>query len=201
MNSRPEDSPRESIDGSPCDAFEDSVQRCLDQRQSPLADERLVQHAQLCSRCHQRLQAWTQVQSYVTRSETGLDSVAGGTALHAPIGRTGGLSRRFGGLMTAAVVAGLTLTGWSYYRSHSADQSVADASMLGDARLMSVADGSDIHLAGDDLLFWWQGVQQRDWIQQTMPAVRSVREGVAPVGRSLRRAVTILATGSQGQTS
>jgi hypothetical protein len=52
-----------------------------------------------------------------------------------------------------------------------------------------------------DPALWWQSVQNRDWVGQTMPAVQSVRDGVAPIGRSLMRAVTILTTGGGEQTS
>jgi hypothetical protein len=48
---------------------------------------------------------------------------------------------------------------------------------------------------------WWRSVQDRDWVSQTMPAVQSVKQGVAPIGRSLMRAVTILTTGGYDQTS
>ncbi|MDA8745723.1 hypothetical protein N9N28_13905 [Rubripirellula amarantea] len=44
-------------------------------------------------------------------------------------------------------------------------------------------------------------VDAKHWIDQTMPAVESVREGVAPIGRSLRRAVKILAGGRGDRTS
>ena len=59
-----------------------------------------------------------------------------------------------------------------------------------------VQTGTDLDPAS-----WWRSVQDRDWVGQTMPAVRSVREGVAPLGRSLMRAVTILAIGGRDQTS
>ena len=52
-----------------------------------------------------------------------------------------------------------------------------------------------------DPVLWWQSVQDRDWVQETMPTVRSVRQGVAPLGRTLVRAVTILTIGGEGQTS
>lgn len=48
---------------------------------------------------------------------------------------------------------------------------------------------------------WWRSVQDRDWVGQTMPAVQSVKQGVAPIGRSLLRAVTILTTSGHDQTS
>jgi hypothetical protein len=52
-----------------------------------------------------------------------------------------------------------------------------------------------------DPALWWRSVQDRDWVGQTMPAVQSVKDGVAPIGRSLIRAVTILTMGGHNQTS
>jgi hypothetical protein len=74
-------------------------------------------------------------------------------------------------------------------------------------------DGADIDqaTAGSGLLAanqlnvdpvgWWRDVQDRDWVSQTMPTVRSMQEGVAPLGRTLMRAMTILTTGGRDQTS
>ena len=52
-----------------------------------------------------------------------------------------------------------------------------------------------------DALEWWASVRERDWMAETMPAVRSVQQGVAPLGRSLLQAVTVLTVGDPGQTS
>ncbi|EMI18124.1 hypothetical protein RMSM_04939 [Rhodopirellula maiorica SM1] len=48
---------------------------------------------------------------------------------------------------------------------------------------------------------WFHDVQQRDWLGQTIPTVESFRDGVAPIGRSLLRAVTILTTSGKDQPS
>jgi hypothetical protein len=52
-----------------------------------------------------------------------------------------------------------------------------------------------------DALEWWASVRERDWMAETMPVVRSVQRGVAPLGRSLLQAVTVLTVGDPGQTS
>ncbi|GAA5506677.1 hypothetical protein [Novipirellula caenicola] len=48
---------------------------------------------------------------------------------------------------------------------------------------------------------WFHSVQPQNWLGQTMPTVESFREGVAPIGRSLLRAVTILTTAGKDQPS
>ena len=52
-----------------------------------------------------------------------------------------------------------------------------------------------------DPVLWWHGLRQRDWVADTMPTVQTVRDSMAPLGRSLRRAFTLLATIPDGQTS
>ena len=52
-----------------------------------------------------------------------------------------------------------------------------------------------------DPAVWWQQLQSRDWIGQTMPTVQSVRAGVEPFGKPFKQAVSILTMGGQGQTS
>ena len=39
---------------------------------------------------------------------------------------------------------------------------------------------------------WWNAVAEERWIHQTLPAVDSVRVGVQPLGRTMRRAIAIL---------
>ena len=60
---------------------------------------------------------------------------------------------------------------------------------------------SSAYMMRTDPAAWFQDVQQRDWLGQTMPTVESFRDGVAPIGRSLLRAVTILTTSGHGRPS
>ena len=52
-----------------------------------------------------------------------------------------------------------------------------------------------------DATNFWQRVQERDWIQRTMPTVmptvQSIQDGVAPIGRSFVDVVRILTTGGR----
>ncbi len=47
----------------------------------------------------------------------------------------------------------------------------------------------------------WQQWRPDMWVGQTMPVVRSVRSSVAPVGRSLLKAMALLASDRAGETS
>ncbi len=69
---------------------------------------------------------------------------------------------------------------------------VALGSLLREDPKKIIVAETDSLLAQADPSGWWSQVRQRDWVGETMPAVRSVREGVAPLGRSLLQAVTIL---------
>ncbi|MDC0288799.1 hypothetical protein OAL01_05050 [Rubripirellula sp.] len=67
---------------------------------------------------------------------------------------------------------------------------------------VSASSGTLAQATGElDPVVWWRSVQDRDWVEETMPTVRSVRQGVAPLGRTLVRAVTILTIGGEGRTS
>jgi len=51
-----------------------------------------------------------------------------------------------------------------------------------------------------DLLAWTE-IDPSDWVGRTMPAVRSVRRSVAPVGRSFLKAVVLLTSATVGETT
>ena len=71
------------------------------------------------------------------------------------------------------------------------------------AKVQSVQEATQANaaIANVDPTAWWQQLQNRDWIGQTMPTVQSVRAGVEPFGKPFKQAVSILTMGGQGQTS
>ena len=64
-----------------------------------------------------------------------------------------------------------------------------------------VDTSASLIVADTDPTDWWRRVHGRDWFGETMPVVRSVGEGVAPLGRSLLQAVTILTIGGGDRTT
>ena len=156
-----------------CDEFAGRMQDRLDERLPLETDWRLQRHAKVCPNCRSQLQAWQRVATVVNPSAD----------------QKSRSRQALWGVMGLA--AALLLM--SVLRQQSTDSRPPVAPHA----VAQVGEGADA--AGMDPQIWWRDVQDRDWIAQTMPAVRSLREGVAPLGRSLLQAVTILTTGSGEQ--
>jgi hypothetical protein len=159
----------------------------LDRRLNLDGDPELVRHAKACDDCNKQLETWQSIESVI------VPAVDSPTNTHLePVAR--------GSLYPALAVAALLLIVFGVTESNSYD--VPDQVALTEMT-ESTGDSSgpaDIQ-ANLDALEWWASVRDRDWLAQTMPAVRSVQQGVAPLGRSLIQAVTILTVGDPGQTS
>lgn len=155
-----------------CDEFDDRLQQALDDRASPRSDPDLSRHADRCAACRHQLQAWERIAAVIP--------------VHPRVSRRRSrlVATLAAGILIAVVVRGFTST--------------EPANGTGD---LEIETPTDLAAAQVDPSGWWRQVQDRDWVAQTMPAVRSVREGVAPLGRSLLQAVTLLTTGSGDRTT
>jgi hypothetical protein len=169
-----------------CDEFARRMNAVLDCRRSPDADGPLRQHADACPSCGARLKAWRRITAVLP---VGRQPDAAETLAPPPARRPVAIS--------LAVLAAVIWFVAAIHGSRSASVGrVALESQRGEPHDTALAQGhGELNPA-----LWWRRVQDRDWIGQTMPAVDSVRQGVAPLGRSLRRAVTILTVGHE-QTS
>jgi hypothetical protein len=166
-----------------CDEFGRRMHQRLDDRWSLERDDELCRHARDCESCRSQFQAWCQVASIMPANSR-----------PAPID-----TPRKAHVRSVAAVAGLAaaILCMVTMGPHSQDAlppRVGSASVEHDPAVL-------VQTGELDPALWWQSVQNRDWVGQTMPAVQSVRDGVAPIGRSLMRAVTILTTGGGEQTS
>lgn len=181
-----------------CHDFHDLLQRRLDDRVRPETDRELVRHTQQCEDCRGQLDVWKKVSSLMTSSP---GNVVCRQPTTFPSKRLGGMA--IGGLAIGGVAVAVILLfsvprdagpASRFHSNRSEPRSAFDSS---DRQAMaSKPSNSKMELSG-----WWQQVQGRDWVGQTMPTVRSVREGVAPLGRTLMRAVTILTIGGRDQAS
>ena len=170
-----------------CDQFARRMHDCLDHRVSLDRDLDLSQHADQCESCRAQLDAWRQI---ATIMPGGAHRRRHPTA-HMPSARAW--------LTTAAGLAAAVCLALLIVARGDRD---ADAPIVTDAAVTQEHPAVLAQATGEmDPARWWRSVQDRDWVGQTMPAVRSVREGVAPLGRSLMRAVTILTIGGRDQTS
>lgn len=160
-----------------CDEFNQLMNQRLDDRLPITNDRQLLAHADQCESCLAQLEAWRQIASVL------------------PVETTWAEPSRNRKLPFLKLVAGLAAVllfaiGFSWGK-HDTVASV------------DVNQSQDILTPIQDMdpMLWWREVQDRDWVGQTMPMVESVQRGVAPLGRSLMRAATILTIGGPNQTS
>ncbi|TWU50863.1 hypothetical protein Poly51_41560 [Rubripirellula tenax] len=172
-----------------CQRFESRMQDYLDRRMPVMADEALVDHARDCVDCHQKWMTWQSIDSVTLQQQLA-------TQAQSESGRVRPISR----LAIAAVVLMVaSVSAVRLIETDPTDEASSAAVLSSSTTTYAVSDTT--LMADVDPIAWWQDVRPGDWINETMPAMRSVREGVAPLGRSLRRAVTILTTGGGDQTT
>lgn len=213
-----------------CSDFEHRMQRAIDQRLELSSQSDLVRHAEQCPECACSMDTWSSIQRLYPREPFRADSArdvdsapdrvdAGPDVVPIPSLAEPSLDpseQRSGALedwssrnttrwvsVVSAVAAMITIAAFSLPRLTDDSKPVAELASH-DKPAFSPTPESDIH-AADESAFsstdWWQIVQHQEWMQQTMPAVKSVREGVAPIGRSLMQAVAILTNTTRGRKS
>ncbi len=179
-----------------CDAFAQRLHQCLDDRLPIDSDTELRRHARHCESCRAQMHAWCQIATIMPERATVLCSTDP---------EPGSVSKRFisllpalTGLAAAMLIAATSFWYVSDLGTANVDSGAADTGSVGidDHEVVLAQLTGELDPAG-----WWRRVQDRDWVGQTMPAVQSVKQGVAPIGRSLMRAVTILTTSGHDQTS
>ena len=178
-----------------CDQFVSRMDERLDQRLPLEGDHDLARHAHVCSDCRQKLETWAELVAVLHSPSE--DPESSESLNREPAVRPGHRIVALAGSMAAvaatvlAVVMTLDRSGTDL--EHRPGDAVGQSEAIDESAMAQVN--------GVDPSQWWQRVQSREWVDRTMPAVRSVQEGVAPIGRSLMRALTILTTSSSEQTS
>lgn len=170
-----------------CDDFGQRMHQQLDHRLPLESDDSLWHHAENCDSCRAQMEAWQRIAPLVGRevaAAPALESGARGTKM----------------LIAATVVVGLAAGFLIAFTGFPTPDEAAQPTMVetptSPSSSLLAQTVPELDPAG-----WWRSVQDRDWVGQTMPTVQSVKEGVAPLGRTLMRAVTILTIGGQDQTS
>ena len=175
-----------------CDDFGQRLHERLDHRLSLRGDRVLCQHAERCESCRTQMDVWEQISPLIGPTPDRQ------TLQNSVVQKSQGDCRRV--LMTVSWFTGLAaifLLAFSGIRdANESAQPTMEESSPNTALPLLAQTAEDL-----DPAMWWRSVQDRDWVGQTMPTVRSVKEGVAPLGRTLMRAVTILTIGGQDQTS
>lgn len=164
-----------------CQEFRDRLNKQLDARKPVTTDGPLARHAVNCGTCRLDFSIGVQIQS--------------GDQMLKPCGRD---RRRVAGFMVGiAAVIGL-VCGYGWYAA-SPDSSVGPSTSSSELAMNqpAVTDGQMPPL--DSVT--WSEIHPRTWVGRTMPAVRSVQQSVAPVGRSFLKAVVLLTSGSARGTT
>ena len=171
-----------------CNEFVQRMHQRLDNRWSLEADDELRRHAQRCEHCRSQLDAWHRVSSVMPPEQrVERSDPSGNDYSHSLLAVVG---------LAAAILWMVSVIPYVENPINPRVNSDAIRSMDHDPTVLAQTATGQL-----DPAHWWRSVQNRDWVGQTMPAVRSVQEGVAPIGRSLRRAVTIITIGGREQTS
>jgi len=168
-----------------CDDFLERLQHRLDHRQPIDQDQPLQHHATHCDLCRGQLFAWQQISQIMP------------TAMAEPIENRAPLLRRLA--LSATMIAAAVMFAFFVITSDSERSAVGSVSVRFDR--IETAETLVARDSTVDASQWIRSVRERQWIDETMPTVYSFREGVAPIGRSLIRAVTILTTSSAEQPS
>ena len=166
-----------------CEHFQRRMQTRLDNRWSLDEDSQMMEHSERCVDCLAQLNAWRSIELAI-----GLP-VASKAAAESSASRVK--------VWTAAAVAASALIAFSFV---GGDRSEVVEPLAFANTTHSQTEAVDFQTTVQAVQ-WWETIRQRNWMAQTMPTVRSVQSGVAPLGRSLIQAVTILTVGDPNQTS
>ncbi len=192
-----------------CQTFSQRLHHRLDRRESLGGDPDMQRHAEGCSACRDQLRTWLRIEEALpaqcevdgpARMDPARKDMERPHAAPSPLRRPGlaGRSSSWAAGLAAALLIGVLLRGDS------------DVPPPGDVRVVVDSAGGDPvaaesidrrFTAGADPSPWIRDLTERKWIDETMPAMRSVRDGVAPLGRSLLQAVTILSHGGGTKAS
>jgi hypothetical protein len=203
-----------------CDEFNEWLQNQLDERHAVVFSRQARKHLSKCHVCRDQLNAWKQIASILPVHHE-LDAIEAAVpdrpypqwttwvaVACAAVLCFVLLSPRIFQSETSVVGANLpnqasnTQSSGAMTQSHFQTNSDEHA---GISRQDTIQPDAAQNHSVIDPSRWWQDVQKRDWINLTIdntkPTVESMRNGVAPLGRSLVIAVALLTRIGGDQTS
>ena len=174
-----------------CDDFSEWLQVQLDQRSNVILPSEMAEHLNECESCRGQVEAWNRIASIMPNDSA---------TILAPAPVASWTTRQT--IVAVASIAAVALVSFlvGFGNSDEADtpQAVAMASVQSDRALVRLSDVNDANV---NPVVLWKKLQSRDWISETMPTVQSVRDGMAPLGRSFTTAVNILTMGNRERPS
>ena len=175
-----------------CEQFWHRMDVLLDERQDVGRDPLLCDHAKDCEPCRQRQRLCSDIEAFALENRAACSDDASKTS------RVSGFPLRYATLLATAAAI-LICVAWGG-RMIPTDQTTFDAPLATSGvspavppTSQNVAEFSQhnalpIWQSGQ----WWSALSEDQWVSHTLPAVNSVRIGVAPVGRSMKQAFAIL---------
>lgn len=171
-----------------CNEFQRQFQRSLDRRDAS-PNREMESHANRCASCQHQVQLWQSIEA----------SLASKTYQEPQTNHSKSIKSR--SIVAVAVAACLAIT----FAVQRTTDPITESQSLTSVGSQSVLTQSDLtaSIAGPQLdpRIWWNDIRDRDWVSHTLPTVRIVSDGVAPLGRSIQRAATLLTTAPREQTS
>lgn len=155
-----------------CSDFEQRFHQLLDDRLSPEDDLELLSHAEQCAECDRDLVIWSKIDSVFADQPAAVSMTVSSSFRDRVFWRAASVV----GAVAAAILFVVLLNPFMPKQPKTFAQSRPTA----------------VQSPVVDPIQWWESVQGQDWLAGTMPAVRSMQNGVAPLGRSFKHAVTIL---------
>jgi hypothetical protein len=194
-----------------CHEFQNRLDRILDERGDFSHDARLLDHSRECDSCRQSLELWQGIDFALQTPRASTQRFAERDPVKVTIA-VGALAAAM--LLIASAGTAWLSTPWNTPGApvsplverfpqetgsppEQSSQRIVANSALAPETIVAVFDGVRRPLAvksDAEAEAFWGTLQSDQWMVHTMPAVNSVREGVAPIGRSVRRALAILLT-------
>ncbi|QEG02517.1 hypothetical protein Mal15_66380 [Stieleria maiorica] len=195
-----------------CDQFQDRLDLLLDRRADVRRDALLRDHAHKCPTCHDSLQIWCTIDEHISpAAEPDRDGASHPRPL--PFSNTA----IWAVACAAVLIVCVGLAGLWRSSSPSNDRLIASTNLGQPVDLGHGIDPADDKPADENVAStpdplppsaalswqtsqWWSAMSDEPWVDHTLPAVNSVRIGVAPIGRSMKQAMAILMIQTQATT-
>ena len=195
-----------------CEDFSDWLQGQLDQRCEVVLPEEMRSHVAHCDSCSGQVDAWNRIASVMPGDSPTITLDHPGTNWFV---RGSSFALAIAACLIAVLGLGPYLNSSSFTKLavlQPNPQTRSAASLPSDLVVASRIEAGEINNTPNSVtsqlsqsspeeedlaIDFWQELQTRDWLSESMPVVQSVRDGVAPLGRSILSAVTILTSGSE----
>ncbi|OYP30310.1 anti-sigma factor family protein [Rhodopirellula sp. MGV] len=184
-----------------CDQFEERLNELLDQRLPIEGDAQLARHVRHCDRCNETYRLWAAIEIQPVEGIRQPEFVSERSD------RAGWLrvspAARRGLVLAAALLVAVGVRLIPMGMLDDAPVAIQNTSVDNGALVIAQSQPVEETVENEDVLDpvllhwqdsadWWNFVDEEAFVATTKPAFESVRLGVEPIGRSMKRAFAIL---------